>query len=127
MADSDVSKEVVRFIVYYDRGVSFPPTHLILGHGYQKVGRDHRMLNRLYGKQVDTQKGQHIYAGYFEVVGNRVHIRKGGSGTLNIHDDDALNRSLRRIIKEVEFLRLTITSLFPLITTNHVAHIMFAI
>jgi hypothetical protein len=127
MSDKDVSKEVVRFIVYFDRGINFPPTHLILGHGYGEIGRDHRTLNMIYGKQIDTQKGQHIYAGYFEVVGNRVHVRQGGSGTLSIPPDDTLDRVVRRITRQIAFLENFIITQFPLIVSNQVPHVMFAI
>lgn len=125
---NEESEFVIRFLTYYDRGTSFPPTFLILGFGYMEDGLSHKLLHEIYGKEVEEKAGQVLYAGYLKVRGDSVRLyQAGGSETLMIDQNEELDRELREFFQKTEFVRLYITSIFPLIVGRLVRHCMFRI
>jgi hypothetical protein len=116
---------VVRFIAFYGHTRQMPVRHILLGFGYQRQGgHTHADLVDMYNAFGITKQGE-VYAGYLYVDKGRIWIFSGGSSTLDIEEDAALDDSLQEFLNNMPGMKSAILSLFPLITAGQIQHTMF--
>jgi hypothetical protein len=111
----------IRFIAVYGHGSTFSVSHLILGHGYQQIGKSHSTLSDIY--HVATSK---VYAGYLGIENGTIKVASGGSKTLNIYPSLERDVKLESELNGIIGLKTAVLELFPLILANKIQHIQIA-